>query len=273
VKPRIGITTSPTVHEDRFLEALDRAYVTAVIRAGAVPLVLPVFSGATGELEDVVTCLDGLLLSGGGDIDPARYGGTSRPEVKGVDAERDTFELELARAAVRAGLPMLGICRGSQLLNVAMGGTLVEDLADVTELPHCQRERWAETVHEVQTLEGSRLQTVVGAGVLGVNSLHHQAVDVVGTGLRACAWADDGVIEAVEGVGPLRLLGVQWHPELLPTEAGHPALFDWLADEAARRRPSAVTTRVAFDGDRSPLAPAPVPMPSAGAPVAAAEAA
>ena len=235
MKPRIGVTSSPSLHEDRFLEALDRAYVSAVIRAGALPFVLPVLDPV--EVPGVVTCLDGILFTGGGDVDPARYAGTASPEVGGLDPERDAYELALARAAVDRGLPVFGICRGAQVLNVALGGTLVQHLPEVTALEHRAKDKWAEAVHAVRLLAASRLASVVGKDTMGVNSLHHQAVEVAGAGLVASAWAEDGTIEAIEGAGTLRLIGVQWHPELLVAEASHSALFDWLVEEASRPAP------------------------------------
>jgi putative glutamine amidotransferase len=233
MRPRIGITTSPSLYEGRFSEALDRAYVTAVLRAGALPVVLPVLE--PDQASKVAACLDGIVLSGGGDVDPALYGGGPVPELRGVDARRDAYELALVRHALELGLPMLGTCRGCQLLNVALGGTLVPHLAD-TDGRHCARDRWAETVHTVSVREGSLLHTVLGADLIGVNSLHHQAVAEVGAGLRVVGWADDGVIEAVEGVDGTRALGVQWHPELLLTPPGNATLFRWLVDEARRPR-------------------------------------
>lgn len=234
MKPRIGITVSLTIHDERAVEALERAYVDAVIRAGGVPLVLPACDPS--EVEAVAGCLDGLLLSGGGDVDPARYGAMISPEVKGVEPERDAWELALVAYALKVGLPVLGTCRGAQILNVAMGGTLVVHLPDVTSNEHCQRDRWGEEVHDVAVQKASTLRAVVGLEVIGVNSLHHQAVDQVGTGLRAVGWADDGVVEAVEGIGTTPVLGVQWHPELLPGHEGHPALFAWLVEMASRFR-------------------------------------
>jgi putative glutamine amidotransferase len=233
MRPRIGITTSPSLHESRFSEALDRAYVTAVLRAGALPRVLPVLDPA--RAATVAAGLDGIVFSGGGDVDPAIYGGEPVPELRGVNARRDAYELALVRQALDLGLPMLGTCRGCQLLNVAMGGTLVPHLPDNAGR-HCARDRWAETVHSLSVLPGSVLHTVLGSEVLGVNSLHHQAVADVGTGLRAVAWAEDGVIEAVESVDGSRVLAVQWHPELLLTPPGNTTLFRWLVDEARRSR-------------------------------------
>ena len=238
MKPRIGITVSLSIHEDRAVEALERAYVDAVLRAGGIPLVLP--SCDPSDAPAVAEGLDGLLLSGGGDVDPGVYGGLPSPEVRAVEPERDAWELALVRYAVEVGLPVLGTCRGAQVLNVAMGGTLVAHLPAITAREHCLRDRWSEAVHEVSLQQASSLRTIVGADVIGVNSLHHQAVDQVGTGLRAVGWSDDGVIEAVEGLGESPLLGVQWHPELLPALDGHPALFAWLIGEASRFRPAVV---------------------------------
>jgi len=234
MKPRIGITTSPSVHENRFLEALDRTYVSAVVRAGGLPFVLPVLEPA--DAPDVLSCLDGVLFTGGGDVDPARYGAVASPHVDGVDPARDAYEIALAEQAAAAGMPMLGVCRGAQVINIAFGGTLIQHLPDVSDLSHRERDRWAEPVHPVRVSQDSRLAEVVERELVGVNSLHHQAVDVVGRGLRAVGWAGDGTIEAIEGLGPLRVLGVQWHPELLSAEPGHDALFGWLSREAAHAR-------------------------------------
>jgi putative glutamine amidotransferase len=235
MKPRVGITTSPGVHEERFVEALERAYVTAVVEAGAVPFVLPALDPA--EATSVVPCLDGILLAGGGDVDPARYGAERTDTLVGVDERRDAYELALVDAAVGLGLPVLGICRGAQVLNVARGGTLVQHLPAVSAQAHRVEEKWGEVAHHVRVAPESVLAEVGGAGDLGVNTLHHQAVDVPGVDLEVVAWAEDGTAEAVESRGPARLLGVQWHPELLPGRPRHRALFTWLATEAARPQP------------------------------------
>ncbi|MGE3620965.1 MAG: gamma-glutamyl-gamma-aminobutyrate hydrolase family protein [Acidimicrobiia bacterium] len=231
MKPRLGITTSPDVHDDPLLVAIERAYVDAVARTGGVPLLLPVLDPV--DVEDLLGGLDGVLLSGGGDVDPAAYGGEAVPEVGGVHPGRDAFELALLRAAVAADVPVLGVCRGVQLLNVGFGGTLVAHLPAVGALAHRDRDRSGEAVHPVRLDPASRLAEVVGRAEVGANSLHHQAVDRLGEGLRAVGWAPDGTVEGVEPVGDVRLLGVQWHPELL---AGHDELFAWLAREAAAPR-------------------------------------
>jgi putative glutamine amidotransferase len=261
MRPRIGITTSPSLHQSRFLEALDRAYIAAVLRAGAVPFVLPVLD--PGEVRAVAASLDGIVFTGGGDVDPMYYGRSAGPELRGVEPSRDAYELALARQAVELGLPMLGTCRGCQLLNVALGGTLVPHLAD-TDGRHCARDRWAEPVHTVSLQPGSRLRATVGLEEIGVNSLHHQAVAEVGSGLRAVAWADDGVIEAIEGVDRNRIIGVQWHPELLPALPGNSVLFDWLVEEARRSQPVAGWS-AAEEQLAAPAADVPLPAQLAGA--------
>ncbi len=240
MKPRIGVTTAPLFHEDRFLESIERAFVRAVIRAGGTPFLLPVLDAS--DAPEVLSCLDGLLLTGGGDIHPSRYGQPARPEVKGVDPGRDAYELALAEAGWTRGLPMLGVCRGAQVLNVALGGDLEQHLparagtdpSPDGRLDHCQKDRFAEVVHDVAVRRRSRLAGIVGSGRLGVNSLHHQAAASVAPGLRVSARATDGTVEAIEsepgsGAGPV--LGVQWHPELLDG-AEHLALFAWLVEES-----------------------------------------
>jgi putative glutamine amidotransferase len=229
MKPRIGLSPTPATHEDRLVDQVNRSYVDAVVRAGGLPLILPVLDPA--DADQVLQTVDGLLLTGGGDVEPLHYGATAVPEVHGIDPGRDAFELALVPAAAAAGIPVLGICRGAQVLNVAMGGTLVQHLPDVSDRPHCLRDRSGEPVHDVGIEAGTRLAGLAGVDRLPVNSLHHQAVDTLGSGLRAVAWADDGVVEAIEGVWS-RMLGVQWHPELLPGHPAHDGLFRWLVAEA-----------------------------------------
>ena len=233
MKPRIALTTTPETVEDRPVELVNQSYVDAIVRAGGLPFVLPVLDPHDAELA--LLAVDGLLLTGGGDVDPARYGAAPVPEVYGLDPGRDAFEVALVLAAVRAGLPVLGICRGSQVLNVALGGSLIQHIPAVTGRDHCLRDRAYETVHDVAVASGSLLEAVAGGPEIPVNSLHHQAVDGLGAGLRAVAWAEDGIVEGVESDGLGRLLGVQWHPELLtgPGHAAHERLFAWLVTEAA----------------------------------------
>jgi len=232
MKPRVGVTATPTIHDDRLVEEINRSYVRAVIDAGGVPLVVPVLEPT--DVDAVLDGLDGLLLSGGGDIEPARYGQLPCEHVDGVDRARDAWELALVEAALERDLPIFGICRGLQVLNVARGGSLVQHLPDVTEQSHRERERYADEIHAVEVQADSRVAEAMGLTTGRVNTLHHQAVDELGSGLRIVGRGDDGVVEAIEVVDGPRAIAVQWHPELLPHLPGHPELFRWLVLEASR---------------------------------------
>jgi putative glutamine amidotransferase len=205
--------------------ALGLPYLRAVERAGGLPVVLPPL-----ELDRISPLLDrlsGVLLSGGPDLDPAAYGRAAHPELGDTEPRLDAFEVQLAREADARKLPILGICRGAQALNVARGGTLHQHLPDVTDgtVVHRQQQRGTEVTHEVRIAPRSGLAAVIGGGRIAVNSFHHQSVDQLGRGLRAVAWADDGVIEGIEGWGKSLLLGVQWHAETLVDDPAQLALF------------------------------------------------
>ncbi len=229
MRPRIGVTSIRTLDGSRLVEQVNLVYCEAVRAAGGLPFVLPVLADA--DATEVVAGLDGLLLTGGGDVAAWCFGQQAVPEASGVDPARDAWEVALVAAAAAAALPILGICRGAQLLNVAAGGTLVQHLPTVTSLPHRVPERDCESVHTVEVEPSSLLAAITGAGPFGVNSLHHQAVDQVGAGLRPVAWAPDGVIEAIESVDRPQV-GVQWHPELLTDRFEHAQLFRWLVEHA-----------------------------------------
>jgi putative glutamine amidotransferase len=231
MKPRIGVTSCPTIREDRLVEEINRSYVRAVLRSGGLPLILPVLTPS--DVDDVLEGLDGILLTGGGDVDPGRYGQLAVAEVDGVDDERDDWELALAREVFIRDMPVLGICRGSQVLNVALGGTLVQHLPDVSSQSHHERHRFAEEIHRVDLVQGSRVALAMDRAQVGVNTLHHQAVKQVGAGLRVVGLGDDGIVEAIEAIDGTRAIGVQWHPELLTDLPGHRELFEWLVDEAS----------------------------------------
>lgn len=231
--PRIGITTYGRNAKGEF--TLPAEYVDCVRRAGGLALTL-----TPGEPHpaDWLALLDGIVLTGGGDLGHALWGGEGHPTVYGVDDERDRTELALARLVLQSDLPSLWICRGLQLLNIVRGGTLHEHLPDAvgTQLAHSLPPR--ETVpHPVHIEEGSRLAITLGTSeVVGV-SWHHQAAADLGAGLRAVAHAPDGVIEAVELEGHPWLEAVQWHPELsAATDPVQQRLFDALTQRATRRR-------------------------------------
>jgi putative glutamine amidotransferase len=244
--PLIGVTTSELrrakqVRRRRHSEpagvemALGLPYLRAVEQAGGLPVVLPPL-----ELHRVSPLLDrlsGLLLSGGPDLDPASYGRAAHPELGDTEPQLDVFEVQLAREADARGLPILGICRGAQALNVARGGTLHQHLPDVSDgsIVHRQRQPGTETTHDVRVAPGSGLAAMVGSRRVAVNSFHHQSVDRLGRGLRAVAWAEDGVVEAVEGWGKVLLLGVQWHAETLVDDPTHLALFRRLVTACEER--------------------------------------
>jgi putative glutamine amidotransferase len=217
--PRIVAVTATTRLDQGTLRVrLNAAYLRALEGAGLVPLIVPPLSdprAAEGLLDGVA----GLVLTGGEDVDPARYGATPHPVLGPVHRERDATELALVHAARERELPTLAICRGIQLLNVALGGTLVQDLPSERPdaLPHDPGAARAARSHPVEVEASSALATALGATRIDANSIHHQAVDRVGAGLRVTARAPDGVIEGVEtgADSPWSAVGVQWHPEEL----------------------------------------------------------
>jgi putative glutamine amidotransferase len=211
-RPLIGITVADG--DARGRHALRVDYVRSVEQAGGVPVALVPLAEETVPL--VLSRLDGLVLSGGGDLDPAHYGAAPHATLGSVSPRRDTFELALAREALLRDLPLLAICRGQQLLNVARGGTLLRDipseLRGATE--HDSRGPRSRCLHEVQLLPDTRLRAILGRDTLAVNSFHHQAVDRLGDGMVIAARCPaDGVVEAVEMPSYRFVVGVQWHPE------------------------------------------------------------
>ncbi|MGN6695440.1 MAG: gamma-glutamyl-gamma-aminobutyrate hydrolase family protein [Aquihabitans sp.] len=228
---RIGITCSSGMGVTQAIETVGRGYVDGVVAAGGLPIVLP--SLAPQHAPAAVAGIDGLLLTGGGDIEPAHYGAGRDPETGPADDVRDRWELALVGAARDAGIPILGICRGAQVINVAFGGTLVQHLPDRAADGHDDLPRSADEVHDITVAPGTRLHRILGVPSTRANTLHHQSVDEIGSGLVASGIADDGVVEVVEAVdGPV--LGVQWHPELLLDRPGHAALFEWVVHPADR---------------------------------------
>jgi putative glutamine amidotransferase len=191
---------------------LPRRYADGVARAGGIPVLLPSVPG----VEHAAARLDGLILAGGGDIDPAAFGARSHPQTCAVRPARDGAEFALASAALARGLPLLGICRGLQVLNVALGGTLHQHLPPLVGHDGHSPLRGAFGSHPVTVAPGSGLAGILGAAPeteIPVPTHHHQAIDRLGEGLTATAWATDGIIEAVELDGSAFTLAVQWHPE------------------------------------------------------------
>ncbi len=234
-QPVIGITTYGRDPNNRY--TLPAAYVAAVVRAGGLPLLIP---PGTEHAERYLDLVDGLILSGGGDIDPVHYQGAQHETIYNVDAERDRLELALARELVHRSLPTLGVCRGAQIINVALGGTLIEHLpATVGEGVLHRKPPREPTPHAVEVKAGSRLAAIVGTEPLHPLSWHHQAIRVAATGLDIVALAPDGTIEAIELPEHPWLIAVQWHPELTAhQDPSQQRLFNALVAAAVASKPS-----------------------------------
>lgn len=219
-RPLIGCTTYRKVtSQDPFImiDGLMPTYTNAVLAAGGLPVMIPLTLGDTDLLE-LLDQLDGLLLPGGGDIDPQVYGGNrDNAAVYGVDNNRDRVELLLAKQAVEQEKPLLAICRGHQVLNVALGGSLWEDVFEL--MPNAQKHAYFHGYardlisHDVRICEDSRLNSIMGVNSKAVNSLHHQGIKRLGAHLTPVAYAADGLIEGVEIQDHRFAMGLQWHPE------------------------------------------------------------
>ena len=197
---------------------MNSRYYLAAADMGAVPVMIPLFDRDEATLRAVYDRLDGVLLAGGVDMEPATFGEAPHPRLGRTDPARDLVELKLARWAIAEGKPLLGLCRGHQVVNVALGGTLYQDIE--AQVPGAIRHDYFPgfprdyLAHHVTVTPGSRLHAAAGGSTMPVNSMHHQAVKALAPGLVATAWAEDGVIEAIESEGPGYLVGVQWHPEV-----------------------------------------------------------
>lgn len=218
--------------------AVPLAYVEAIHRSGGEEAVLLPIDLDVDRAEERLARFDGLLLIGGGDVDPARYGEERHPEVFGIEPARDSFELTVLRAAMALGMPALCVCRGVQVLNVALGGTLVQHLPEGPgELAHRGADGKDGVAHTVQLDPRSRVAQATGPGPLEVFSHHHQAIARIGEGLTPVAWAADGTVEAVEHQAGW-VVGVQWHPEATAADdARQRGLFDAFVDRARKLPP------------------------------------
>ncbi len=219
MSPIIGVTASITVHGPAFGETytLSRRYVDAVQAAGGVPVIIP-HNLTEAELWQLFERLDGLLLSGGGDIDPALFSEDPHPATDEIHSDRDRVELALARWVVEYDKPFLAICRGLQVLNVALGGSLVQDIP--TEVPDALEHRFDYDkvardylAHPVKIAADSHLARVIQQEVVQTNSWHHQAVKQVGANLKVTGYSPDGIVEAAEVPGKRFAIAIQWHPE------------------------------------------------------------
>ncbi|MBP2635978.1 MAG: glutamine amidotransferase [Firmicutes bacterium] len=218
-KPRIGITANQFLTEGGILAGTKRqyvsdAYIRAILCAGGVPIVLPVIADQ-GTITEQADMVDGLLLSGGGDIQPQLFGEEPVCQLGRVLPERDRHELALVKTAVTAAKPILGICRGCQVLNIALGGSIYQHLSpEETNLQHDQQSPGYYAGHTVMLEEGSKLASLWGTVVM-TNSFHHQAIKMAAPGLSITARTKDGIVEAVEHDTASFIVGVQWHPELM----------------------------------------------------------
>lgn len=225
MRPRIGVTCSTfSAAEGRGVRRFQvpEPYVRRVEEAGGLPLLLPISDPAWAC--DYLALVDGLLLIGGDDVDPALYGAAPHPRLGEVDRARDEFEIALARAAARSKLPTFGICRGLQVMNVALGGTLLQDVTD--QVPGALTHGGAyDDVHGIAVAAGTRLARVLAEADVRVNSHHHQAIDRAVTTKPGAARSPDGVAEAAEISDLPFFLGVQWHPERMAESASTRRLF------------------------------------------------
>jgi putative glutamine amidotransferase len=229
-RPVVGVTLGDG--DEPGIHAVREDYVRSVERSGAVPVVLPPIRPE--DVPALLDRLDGVLLSGGVDVDPALYGQEPHPRLGRVNRRRDDFEIALVGEALRRDLPILAICRGQQVLNVAAGGTLVQDIPSLvagTVSHDARRPRW-KRAHRVEVNPASRLRAILGEDAVGVNSIHHQAVDRVADDLVVSARCpDDGVVEGLERPASRFVVAVQWHPESFWNRAdSFQRLFDAHAD-------------------------------------------
>lgn len=242
-RPVIGIATQtlPAIPGERPpCWVMGRSYVEVLRAAGAVPWVIPLLPHDPDTLNEIFTRLDGVFVTGGVDVDPQRYGEEKLAVCGALDPDRDAVEIMLLKFALEKHLPVLAVCRGIQVLNVACGGTLYQDVAaqvpaalkhDYFPSPENPSRKYL--AHDIAVTPGSRLGGILGEAVVPVNSMHHQAIKDLAPGLVPNAYAPDGIIEGVEGANGQYLIAVQWHPEeLADTQPGMNRLFRTFVDAA-----------------------------------------
>ena len=232
-RPLIGITSTFNNAQSQ----LNQVYYTSIVRAGGVPYIIPPYDMSDGEgwADDILDSLDGIVFSGGGDVNPLFFDEQPIRDLHEVATERDEMELLLVRRAIDKQIPMLGICRGIQIMNVALGGTVLQDIYAQGEnvwIKHSQSAPRYASSHTVEIEEGSMLHKIYGKKELAVNSFHHQAVGALAPGMKVTARSADGVIEGMESTDHKSILGVQWHPECLGNTWDTSNVFTWIVGEA-----------------------------------------
>jgi putative glutamine amidotransferase len=231
---------------------MSQCYVRVLADAGALPWLIPLLEGEPSTLRAIYERLDGVFLTGGVDVEPGQYQEERHALCGETDPARDRVELNLVRWAVADGKPVLGICRGAQVINVALGGSLYQDIACM--VPEAARHDYftipgdpvarSSLVHDVRVKASSRLAEILGSESVRVNSMHHQGIKRLAPGLTASAIASDGLIEGVEGLGTAFLVGVQWHPEeLVETQAEMRRLFSAFVEAAKHPEPALASSR------------------------------
>lgn len=237
MRPIIGITTNQSLNDyGQPTIMLMQAYVEAIMQAGGVPVLIPSLVAKEGW-DALYDRLDGILFSGGGDIAPEHFAGQAHPRIDGVDPARDSVELKIISAAASDGKPFLGICRGCQVVNVGLGGTLYTHIPD--QLPNALDHDYPGNkrtvlVHEVKIEEGTRIAEILGDPIIKVNSLHHQGLRDIAPSLRVAGHAPDGLVEAVELPDHPFGLAVQWHPEWLTDQESTRNLFRRFVEAAGK---------------------------------------
>ena len=220
-KPKIGITLSEIKEFDKYrwparraFDYIKREYYNAIILAGGIPVLLANVESPS-IAKTFIESIDGLLLTGGGDMHPRFYGQSPHERLLETTAARDNFEMKAIELTLKDEKPILGICRGHQVLNIAFGGNLYQDLSCIEQktLTHADPAQTYKVFHNVKIGKGSKLYKIIGAEIIETNSSHHQVIDKTGSGIKAVAFASDGLIEGIEHSQYDFVIGVQWHPE------------------------------------------------------------
>ncbi len=218
VADRKNVTVGPWVAVPN--DAIPHSYIAAIEQAGGSPVMIPSVESHLANVDRILDGLDGLLLPGGTDLDSGLYGQEPHQENDPPLRLRDDLEIALTLRAITRGIPVYGVCRGMQVINVALGGTLEQHLGDRLDLTPHRDKVGSYTAHEIVPVAGTRLFDIVGADEFTIRSHHHQAVSVLGDGLIPSGWSRDGIVEAIERPGAGFVLGVQWHPEQNLTSGG-----------------------------------------------------